>query len=323
MIPVRQSTAFECAIGPVLDADGVAVTNGVVGDFKLKKTTGNFAALNGSATLTHVSAGFYDLVLTTSDTDTVGLCCVAIDDTTNACAPLYLQVIEEAVYDAFYAASATGAVPVASGGITTASFAAGAINAAAIANAAIDAATFAADVDAKFGILATGTLQSATATTAVLAAALSYSDDIINGATLVITGETGAGQRRIITDYVGATNTATVDTWTTTPDNTSTYNIYGSAAGASLSDMATAILDADASGSTTNSTLGAIINDLEDGGRLDLILDARASQASVDAIKAKTDSLTFTVAGEVDANAQSINGTAVTGDGAGTPWGPA
>jgi hypothetical protein len=108
MIPVRQSTAFETAIGPVLDADGVAVTGCVVGDFKIKKTTGNFAALDGSATLTHVSAGTYDLVLTTSDVDTVGLNCVAIDDTVNACQPLYLQVIEEAVYDALFAASAVG-----------------------------------------------------------------------------------------------------------------------------------------------------------------------------------------------------------------------
>lgn len=108
MIPVRQSTAFEVAIGPVLDASGVAVTDCVVGDFKLKKTTGNFAALNGSATLTHVSAGTYDLILTTSDVDTVGLATVAIDDTVNGCAPLYLQVVEEAVYDALFAASAAG-----------------------------------------------------------------------------------------------------------------------------------------------------------------------------------------------------------------------
>jgi hypothetical protein len=43
----------------------------------------------------------------------------------------------------------------------------------------------------------------------------------------------------------------------------------------------------------------------------------------VDAIKAKTDSLTFTVAGQVDANVQAINDTAVAGDGsAGDPWAP-
>lgn len=110
MIPVRQSTAFEIAVGPVLDADGVAVTDCVVADFKIKKTTGNFAALNGSATLTHVSAGVYDLVLTTSDVDTVGIATVAIDDTVNACSSVYLQVVEEAVYDALYAASAPGYV---------------------------------------------------------------------------------------------------------------------------------------------------------------------------------------------------------------------
>lgn len=95
--------------------------------------------------------------------------------------------------------------------------------------------------------------------------------------------------------------------------------------------------------------------DWANGGRLDLILDARASQASVDdlptnaelstalgtaddavlaavatvdgnvdAIKAKTDSLTFTVAGQVDANIESVNATAITGDGqTGTEWGPA
>lgn len=43
----------------------------------------------------------------------------------------------------------------------------------------------------------------------------------------------------------------------------------------------------------------------------------------VDGIKAKTDSLTFTVSGQVDANVQSVNETAITG--AGTtldPWGP-
>jgi hypothetical protein len=44
----------------------------------------------------------------------------------------------------------------------------------------------------------------------------------------------------------------------------------------------------------------------------------------VDAIQAKTDSLTFTVAGKVDANVTHVNETEVTGDGGtGTEWGPA
>jgi hypothetical protein len=144
VIIARQSTARTVIVGPVLDADGVAVTGGVVADFKISKNGAAPAALNGSATLTHRHTGHYSLALTASDLDTVGQAEVVIDDTVNACAPKELTVIEESVYDILYAASASGAVPVSSGGITTASFAAGAINAAAIADAAIDAATFAA-----------------------------------------------------------------------------------------------------------------------------------------------------------------------------------
>lgn len=46
--------------------------------------------------------------------------------------------------------------------------------------------------------------------------------------------------------------------------------------------------------------------------------------SDVAAIKAKTDSLAFTVAGQVDANIQYVNDVQVTGDGqTGTEWGPA
>ncbi len=44
--------------------------------------------------------------------------------------------------------------------------------------------------------------------------------------------------------------------------------------------------------------------------------------ASIAAIKAKTDSLNFTVAGQVNANIKYVNGVLVNGDGAATPWGP-
>lgn len=106
MIPARQSTAIIVTVGPVLDADGVAVTGSVVGDFKASKNGGAPAALNGSATLTHRHTGYYSLSLTTSDTDTVGSLEITCDDTVNACPIKEIQVLEEAIYDAIYAASA-------------------------------------------------------------------------------------------------------------------------------------------------------------------------------------------------------------------------
>jgi hypothetical protein len=59
------------------------------------------------------------------------------------------------------------------------------------------------------------------------------------------------------------------------------------------------------------------------GGFFSVFDTADSTTVSLAAIKAKTDSLTFTVAGQVDANIQYVNDTLVTGSGtAGNPWGP-
>ena len=61
----------------------------------------------------------------------------------------------------------------------------------------------------------------------ILAAAETFSDDELNGLVVEITAGTGAGQKRMITDYAGGTDTATVDSnWGTNPDATSDYSIY-------------------------------------------------------------------------------------------------
>lgn len=311
MIPVRQSTAFETAIGPVLDADGVAVTGGVVADFKIKKTTGNFAALNGSATLTHVSAGFYDLVLTTSDTDTVGLACVAIDDTTNGCAPLYLQVVEEAVYDTLYAASATAAVSIASGGLT--------------------AASLASDAQLRLGIVASGTAQSATGTTLVLASASAFANDELNGAVVVITGgSTGVGQSRVITDYVLSTDTATVDTWTTTPTGTITYVVFAAPPASATALPAVNVTQFGGSAGTFSggrpevNTTHAAGTAWASGAITAAVFAADAITAAKVAADVTTEIaagvLSAAAAAPIDANIQEINDVAIIGDGSGTPF---
>jgi hypothetical protein len=80
------------------------------------------------------------------------------------------------------------------------------------------------------GIVDQGTAQAATGTTLQLRSAAAFADDELIGATVVITGgSTGVGQSRLITDYVSATDTATVEAWTTTPTGTITYKIYGTA----------------------------------------------------------------------------------------------
>ncbi len=62
-------------------------------------------------------------------------------------------------------------------------------------------------------------------TTIVLAGTANAADDYYNGAYIYIESGTGAGQVREITDYTGATKSATVSTWGTNPDTTSRYEI--------------------------------------------------------------------------------------------------
>lgn len=106
----RQSTARTIMVGPVLDSAGAAVTTAVVGDFKISKNGAAPAALNGSATLTHRHTGNYSLALTATDLDTVGGAQVTLDKTTDTCPQKDIVVVEEAVYDGFYVASAPGYV---------------------------------------------------------------------------------------------------------------------------------------------------------------------------------------------------------------------
>lgn len=103
-----------------------------------------------------------------------------------------------------------------------------------------------------------------------------------------------------------------------------------SGSGASAAAIADAVwteLIADHSG-TAGSTAEAVAAILTDTGTtLPATLATLATASAVttvdtvvDAIKAKTDSLTFTTAGNVDANIQYINDAQVTGNGNSTPW---
>lgn len=139
------------------------------------------------------------------------------------------------------------------------------------------------------------------------------------------------------TDGLGAikADTAAIltDTGTTIPATIATaqadLDIITGASGVNLLTATQASIDAIEL--DTGTTLPATLTTIE--GKVDLV-DTNVDSVLVDtgttipgtltSIKAKTDSLTFTTAGEVDANIQSVNDTVITGDGgSGTEWGPA
>lgn len=147
------------------------------------------------------------------------------------------------------------------------------------------------------GIAESGTMQAgSTGTTAVLRSATSFADDTVIGFTIWITGGTGVGQSRLITDWVSATDTATVATWTTTPDNTSTYIVFPTAASPANADITAILAD-------TNE----LQTDWANGGRLDVILDARASQASVDTVDTVVDAILVDTGTTLDAALATVD----------------
>ena len=79
--------------------------------------------------------------------------------------------------------------------------------------------------------LSYGTAPTVDATSLTLASTpslgnTSNEDDYYNGATVrIISADAGAGQTRKITDYVGSTRVATVDTWDVTPTGVFVYDV--------------------------------------------------------------------------------------------------
>jgi len=71
----------------------------------------------------------------------------------------------------------------------------------------------------------------------------------------------------------------------------------------------------------TSANLDTQLSTIDDFLDTEVAAILAAVDTEIAAIKTKTDSLTFTVAGVVDANVQRINDVTITGDGSGTPFG--
>ena len=131
--------------------------------------------------------------------------------------------------------------------------------------------------------LASGTAQSGTAGTIVLAASAAFADNELNGNVIKITGGTGAGQSRLILSNTNADDTCNVSpNWTTNPSSDSVYEIVEGAAnvvavsltaqtaGDIIADTEAVLTDAEAVLADTNE----LQTDWTNAGRLDAILDA-------------------------------------------------
>lgn len=114
MLVLRQSTAVDVLIGPFVDStDGDTEETALTianTDVKLSKNGQTLAAKNDATTCAHDANGMYNCELDATDTNTVGTLVLFVHVSGALAARHEFQVIEEAVYDITYAASAYGPV---------------------------------------------------------------------------------------------------------------------------------------------------------------------------------------------------------------------
>jgi len=104
----KQSAAKTFLVGPILDSNGAAKTDEVIGSIKVTKN-GTVAGADAQDTLPHDHTGHYKLVSDGGDFDTLGEVEFSLNSGTNAMAPVKFQVLPATTYDAIVTNAAGGA----------------------------------------------------------------------------------------------------------------------------------------------------------------------------------------------------------------------
>jgi hypothetical protein len=296
---LRQSTASqEILLGRFVDStDGntemtaLSIANT---DIKIFKSGATTLASKNSGGATHIANGMYYAVLDATDTDTIGNLEVHVHVSGALSVMRVYTVLDEAVYDALFGttALATATNITAASGVAVSSIGNNVITAASIASDAITDAKVASDV----------TIASVT------------------GAVGSVTGNVGGN----VTGSVGSIATGGITAASFAANAITAAKLDPDVTTELQSGLATAAALTTVEGKidTIDTVVDSILVDTAEIGAAGAGLTALATQASVntvdtvvDAIKAKTDSLTFTVAGQVDANAESMNGAEILGNG--------
>lgn len=241
---LKQSTSADVPIGPFVDAtDGVTAETGLTitqPDIRLKKNGSAWAQKAAAQTLSHEENGYYEVTLDATDTDTLGLLRLAVNE--SGAIPIWEEflVVPANVWDSFFAADLLqiDLTQIAGAAVNTASAQIGVnvVNAAGTAwnSGAIGAATLAAD----------------TITAAKIATNAIGADELADGA---ITAATFAA---------GAIDATAIATGAIDADAIAADAITAAKVAADVSaEIADAVWDEDATGHQTGGTFGQAIGD--------------------------------------------------------------
>lgn len=249
---LRQSTQVKVPLGPLVDAtDGftleASVAFGSTDACIIKHDASAIVDISSNTFSSHLGAGLYNVTLTASNTDTLGLLSVIAYDAANRPFRSDYMVVPANVFDSFVLGTDYLDANVhqingnASSGFLTSTdklradviqinsnAASGFLSGTTMFNADViqisGDATAANRLEAALDGVTTGTVSTASTTTSVTTTGLgTYSNDHFNGKTMTFTSGDLRGQSTSITDFNGTTNVFTVDALTAAPANTDTF----------------------------------------------------------------------------------------------------
>lgn len=186
----------------------------------------------------------------------------------------------------------------------------------------VDSDTGAADVLAKFAGTAGALNPSGELDTGSVANSSYLPTNVIR-----VTGDTGAAAHVAQVYANGFTDTGLYSRLDRLAEDTGGVNINSIRGDTGAANHLKLTMENGFADTGINDRLAKILADTDTGIQSGVAVSSLTDtgfNAKLEAIKTKTDSLTFTQAGQVDANIRSVNSTAVDGTGAGgDEWGPA
>jgi hypothetical protein len=325
---IRQSTAVTVVLGPFVDStDGVTAETGLTisqADVRLSKNGGAFAQANDANAAAHMENGYYSKALSTTDSNTVGTLVVAVNESGALPVWMAFQVVEEAVYDMFFAASAIGYIanqPVDLNTIKTQTVTcAGGVT--------VPAATLASTTNITAGTITTVTNLTNAPTAGDFTATMKTSIGTAVAASAVasVTGNVGGNVSGSVGSVVGAVGSVTGAVGSVTGSigslGAQAKLDVNAEADTAISDAALATASAVAD-LPTNAELSTALGTADDAvlAAIAALNNISAAQVNAEVDTAISDAFTFSN-GNVNSNVEEINTVTITGDGqVGTEFG--
>lgn len=228
---LKQSTSVKIPMGPFVDAtDGFTLETAIA----FASTEANVIKQDGSAVVdvgantwsSHLGGGYYNLTLTTSNTDTLGMLVVEAHDTAARPVRREFMVVPPNIYNSLVLGTDYQDVNVHEiNGNAASGFLSGTDHLVADLQKINGSASAADNLGEGAKALVTGTVSTSSTTTVITTNLTEATNDHYNGRTITFVTGALAGQSATINDYSGSSKNLTVTQLTEAPSNGDTFVI--------------------------------------------------------------------------------------------------